>query len=166
MNDTARPARRPHEHIHVLHLSAIHRQFSRGRESLHGYIHLLLSSTAFDVDVACRSPTLSVIMASSAGQRHVVIAKLSPVIVREWPDWSLSWSPWMCPPRFINDMTHTRLTAARSNTVECCTDELCVCLRMVGVAFACLTRMWADAQRDGRHAEYRWRPLLNPAKFG
>jgi len=21
------------------------------------------------------------------------------------------------------------------------------------------TRMWADAQRDGRSAEYRWRPL-------
>jgi len=26
--------------------------------------------------------------------------------------------------------------------------------------------MWADAQRDGRPAEYRWRPLLNAAKFG
>ena len=29
-----------------------------------------------------------------------------------------------------------------------------------------VTRMWADAQRDGRPAEYRWRPLLNAAKFG
>jgi len=29
-----------------------------------------------------------------------------------------------------------------------------------------LTRMWADAQRDGRPAEYRWRPLFNAAKFG
>jgi len=29
-----------------------------------------------------------------------------------------------------------------------------------------LTRMWANAQRDGRPAEYRWRPLLNAAKFG
>jgi len=28
------------------------------------------------------------------------------------------------------------------------------------------TRMWADAQRDGRHAQYRWRPLFNAAKFG
>jgi len=28
------------------------------------------------------------------------------------------------------------------------------------------TRMWANAQRDGRHAEYRWRPLFNAAKFG
>jgi len=28
------------------------------------------------------------------------------------------------------------------------------------------TRMWADVQRDGRPAEYRWRPLFNAAKFG
>jgi len=26
--------------------------------------------------------------------------------------------------------------------------------------------MWAEAQRDGRPAEYRWRPLFNAAKFG
>jgi len=26
--------------------------------------------------------------------------------------------------------------------------------------------MWADVQRDGRPVEYRWRPLLNAAKFG
>jgi len=28
-----------------------------------------------------------------------------------------------------------------------------------------LTRMWADAQRDGRPAKYRRRLLLNAAKF-
>ena len=28
------------------------------------------------------------------------------------------------------------------------------------------TRMWANAQRDGRPAEYRWRPLFNASKFG
>ena len=28
------------------------------------------------------------------------------------------------------------------------------------------TRMWANAQRDDRPAEYRWRPLFNAAKFG
>jgi len=28
------------------------------------------------------------------------------------------------------------------------------------------TRMWANAQRDGRPAEYMWRPLFNAAKFG
>jgi len=26
--------------------------------------------------------------------------------------------------------------------------------------------MWANAQRDGRRAEYRWRPLFNAANFG
>jgi len=26
--------------------------------------------------------------------------------------------------------------------------------------------MWANAQRDGRPAEYRLRPLFNAAKFG
>jgi len=26
--------------------------------------------------------------------------------------------------------------------------------------------MWANAQSDGRPAEYRWRPLFNAAKFG
>jgi len=28
------------------------------------------------------------------------------------------------------------------------------------------TRMWANAQRDGRPAEYRWRPVFNAAKYG
>jgi len=29
-----------------------------------------------------------------------------------------------------------------------------------------ITRMWANAQCDGRPADYRWRPLCNAAKFG
>ena len=29
-----------------------------------------------------------------------------------------------------------------------------------------ITRTWANAQRDGRPAEHRWRPLFNAAKFG
>jgi len=32
--------------------------------------------------------------------------------------------------------------------------------------FIIKTRMWANAQRDGRPAKYRWRPVLNAAKFG
>jgi len=28
------------------------------------------------------------------------------------------------------------------------------------------TRMWANAQRDGHPAKYRWRPLFNATKFG
>ena len=30
----------------------------------------------------------------------------------------------------------------------------------------CKLEMWANAQRDGRPAEYTWRPLFNAAKFG
>ena len=33
-------------------------------------------------------------------------------------------------------------------------------------AYQALTTMWANAQRDGRPAEYRWRLLFNAAKFG
>ena len=29
-----------------------------------------------------------------------------------------------------------------------------------------LTRMWANAQRDGRPAKHKWHPLFNAAKFG
>ena len=28
------------------------------------------------------------------------------------------------------------------------------------------TRMWANAQPNGRPAEHRWRPLFNAVKFG
>jgi len=28
------------------------------------------------------------------------------------------------------------------------------------------TGMWANAQRDGHPAQYRWRPLFTAAKFG
>jgi len=28
------------------------------------------------------------------------------------------------------------------------------------------TRMWANAQPDGRPVEHRWRPLFNAPKFG
>jgi len=29
----------------------------------------------------------------------------------------------------------------------------------------CKLEMWTNVQRDGRPAEYRWRPLFNAAKF-
>jgi len=28
------------------------------------------------------------------------------------------------------------------------------------------TKIWANAERDGRPAEYRWRPLFNATMFG
>jgi len=45
-------------------------------------------------------------------------------------------------------------------------------INTVYTAFKCAygtkinTRMWANAKRDGRAAEHRWRPLFNAAKFG
>jgi len=33
------------------------------------------------------------------------------------------------------------------------------------LTISCNTRMWANAQRDGRPAKYSWRPLFNAAKF-
>ena len=38
--------------------------------------------------------------------------------------------------------------------------------RLVSKLIIIITRMWANAQRDGRPAEHRWRPLFNAAKFG
>ena len=40
------------------------------------------------------------------------------------------------------------------------------CFVEISPTDACLTRMWANAQPDGRPAEHRWRPLFNAAKFG
>jgi len=34
------------------------------------------------------------------------------------------------------------------------------------VCFTIATRMWANAQRDGRPSECKWRPVLNAANFG
>jgi len=48
-------------------------------------------------------------------------------------------------------------------------DRHIACKRLVNVyRFRVHTEleMWANAQRDGRPAEYRWRPLFNAAKFG
>jgi len=38
-------------------------------------------------------------------------------------------------------------------------------LLVMDMRFNTTTRMWANAQRDGRPAEHRWRLLFNAAKF-
>jgi len=45
---------------------------------------------------------------------------------------------------------------------------LCSCdlMKYENYDYITQSRMWANAQRDGRPAEYRWRPLFNAAKFG
>jgi len=40
------------------------------------------------------------------------------------------------------------------------------CISSLAEVIRSKTRMWANAQRDGRPAEYRWRRLFNAAKFG
>ena len=51
-------------------------------------------------------------------------------------------------------------------------EDISDCKRVRDVAMATTlaktgkTRVWANAQRDGRPAEYSWRPLFNAAKFG
>jgi len=38
-----------------------------------------------------------------------------------------------------------------------------ICVQNLRLAFHIRTRMWANAQPDGRPAEYRWHPLFNAA---
>jgi len=40
------------------------------------------------------------------------------------------------------------------------------CIEVLVVVIVNKLEMWANAQRDGRPAEYRWRPLFDAAKFG
>ena len=46
-------------------------------------------------------------------------------------------------------------------TQQCWSDQ-----SLIGAMSYKQTRMWANAQPDGRPAEHRWRPLFNTAKFG
>ena len=44
-----------------------------------------------------------------------------------------------------------------------------VCVKQQGSVYGIMiiiTRMWANAQPDGRPAEHRWCPLFNAPKFG
>jgi len=52
---------------------------------------------------------------------------------------------------------NTEMEITSINNNEFCT---------VHVQFKSKTRMWANAQPDGRPAEHRCRPLFNAAKFG
>jgi len=79
--------------------------------------------------------------------------------------------------RNITDKVRNQRTlyCATSNNVCFCTtwqmgNTKIAFFTQVQVLFHCVARiqleMWANAQRDGRPAEYRWRPLFNAAKFG
>ena len=45
-------------------------------------------------------------------------------------------------------------------------DSCMICTTLNDFKTKIKLEMWANAQRDGRPAEYTWRPLFNAAKFG
>jgi len=49
---------------------------------------------------------------------------------------------------------------------KCCTDRRITNTSNNVVVKQQQLEMWANAKRDGRPAEYRWRALFNAAKFG
>ena len=74
-----------------------------------------------------------------------------------------------------DQLLSTTVTYHRYNTMRCNRRNMRI-LRSFVHSFAKVrceeevkfqsTRMWANAQPDGRPAEHRWRPLFNAAKFG
>jgi len=67
---------------------------------------------------------------------------------------------WIRSGKFVNTWTQhgkTHLIMFRYN---------CVWLTDTASGLLSQLEMWANAQRDGRPAECRWRPLFNGAKFG
>ena len=61
----------------------------------------------------------------------------------------------------IGSVIFAQLTAERPYTLH----TSLLTTKLVGEKHEKL-EVWANAQRDGRPAEYRWRPLFNAAKFG
>jgi len=51
-----------------------------------------------------------------------------------------------------------------AKTTQIFTFTVAVCYKQT--TFLYITRMWANAQPDGRPAEHRWRPLFNAANSG
>ena len=54
----------------------------------------------------------------------------------------------------------------KSIALQCSVDVRFTTARSDAATGTNTTRMWANAQPDGRPAEHRWRPLFNAAKFG
>jgi len=71
---------------------------------------------------------------------------------------------WKCLLSSKNDLLHSAVCLFLG---MCRTSGLgFIWLHIQELAKKPYTRMWANAQRDGRPAEHRWRPLFNAAKFG
>jgi len=64
-----------------------------------------------------------------------------------------------------NCIAVTHLVIQPCLRLQCCSvHTVQTCHR--NIRFYLITRMWANAQRDGRPVDYRWRALFNVTKFG
>jgi len=59
-----------------------------------------------------------------------------------------------------------RWTQQTTNSTSVDTTQCFLFDNVIDCSKTVITRMWANAQRDSRPAEYRWRPMFNAAKFG
>ena len=59
-------------------------------------------------------------------------------------------------------MNFTKISGTERQRIKCCHSAV----QKYRENLKQYTRMWANAQRNGRPAEYRWRRLFNAAKFG
>jgi len=64
---------------------------------------------------------------------------------------------------FVNQVSRYLLTILLFHSIKWILHIVSI---MLALADSIETRMWANAQPDGRPAEHRWRPLFNAAKFG
>ena len=81
---------------------------------------------------------------------HFSIEKLKPISCVFTTDDTIRWAVFTCAQKLTAsqlNLPHVTKKTEKSNEKT-------------------KTRMWANAQRDGRPAKYRWRPLFNAAKFG
>jgi len=82
---------------------------------------------------------------------------------RPWPEFSVSFTKtrYICKLRLLKHDCSTAITSTEL-LLGCCRH----CSGKTGLDYNLhSTRMWANAQRDGRPAEHRWRPLFNAATF-
>jgi len=70
---------------------------------------------------------------------------------------------WECTMHFFSMVTSN---LSEQGTKTCLPVNLAQICSAGPVDLDSQTKMWANAQRDGHPAEYRWHPLFNAAKFG
>jgi len=87
-----------------------------------------------------------------------------PILGQFWMVCGVKWGK-LSPGQNDSKETTERLSVRKHHVLQCIERQVTL-LKRAMTAFEKLTRMWANAQRDGRPAEYRWRPLFNVAKFG